>query len=524
MTMPPSNRPSSPPEATAFKPDFSEGVETGLYLALLELIDEGVIITGDETIFEVNEAACALLGHEYRGLAGQPLANLFADDAAFLNARARLLIAEETRGQLDIRMGDGTLRTFEFTAAARLRPGLHTLILRPAPKQAASTHSPHTQRTTAEQNAHNATADALWLHLAAAIDQALVVLSPTRQIAALNPAAERLFGQSRATLVHRPIVELLPLQEADFLTPAQRNVRVIATELHGAHMNVRMLPGPQPGWRLLLLSSDAAPKGSQHVELAMATQRAPARAAQVHAALTGSQLEVMFQPLVDSHSRIVAAGEALLRWHHPSQGLLDFKDIEQWVESTELVALLSDWTLQQACRLARSWPQSNRQLTVNVSTAQALRGDFVARVFHALRSQNWPAERLSLDFDEGVLQHDEGALLAILQPLKQAGIRLAIDSFAQHTVPLRHLAHLPIDALKLDPALIAGVGTDERSEALVEAICAMAKVLSLKVLARGVSSTPQQAFLAALGCDLQQGPLFGPPLSSEQFVALPERL
>ncbi|MDR2690642.1 MAG: EAL domain-containing protein [Azoarcus sp.] len=117
------------PPNEPFVPDLSEGAEIGVYLALLELIAEGLIITSDERIIDANSAACRLLGRSYRQLAGQPLADLFADERAFLDARSRLLIQGETRGCLTLALPDGQTRTLPYIAAPRLRPGIHAIIL-----------------------------------------------------------------------------------------------------------------------------------------------------------------------------------------------------------------------------------------------------------------------------------------------------------------------------------------------------------------------------------------------------------
>ncbi|MCL2875102.1 MAG: EAL domain-containing protein [Betaproteobacteria bacterium] len=112
-----------------FIPDLSEGAEVGVYLALLELIDEGLLITSDEYIIDANSAACRLLGRSYCQLAGQPLADLFADGHAFLEARERLLIRAEARGTLRLVLPDGRVHDFPYIAAPRLRPGIHAVVL-----------------------------------------------------------------------------------------------------------------------------------------------------------------------------------------------------------------------------------------------------------------------------------------------------------------------------------------------------------------------------------------------------------
>jgi EAL domain-containing protein (putative c-di-GMP-specific phosphodiesterase class I) len=121
--------PDQNPQEEPFVPDLSEGAEIGVYLALLELIAEGLIITGDERIIDVNSAACRLLERSYRQLAGQALADLFTDESAFLNARARLLIQGEARGKLALVLPDGQTREFSYIAAPRLRPGIHAIVL-----------------------------------------------------------------------------------------------------------------------------------------------------------------------------------------------------------------------------------------------------------------------------------------------------------------------------------------------------------------------------------------------------------
>ncbi|MDX5364289.1 MAG: PAS domain-containing protein, partial [Pseudazoarcus pumilus] len=171
-----------PPSHEPFIADFSEGLETGLYLALLELIDEGLIITGDEVMIDANSAACRLLERDYRQIVGKPLSELFPNERAFLEARDRLLIQGEMRGSIQIALPGGRRRDMRFIAAARLRPGMHALIL--SPDIVAEAYG----------REHAGGEDRVWPRLAAAISQALVVLDEGDRVQALNAPARAALG------------------------------------------------------------------------------------------------------------------------------------------------------------------------------------------------------------------------------------------------------------------------------------------------------------------------------------------
>ena len=423
--------PGAPHPAEAFIPDLSEGAETGVYLALLELLDEGLIITGDEIILDANSAACRLLDRDYRQIAGRPLAELFPSEEAFLAARARLFIHGERRGALEFALPRHGKTTLDFICAPRLRPGIHAILLsappaaRPA-NTAGSDFLPSAAGSSAPQHAVSASAH-------------------------------------------------------DITPPYFRTL---------AHT---------PGF------------GGEYLEHGL------------REALTRGGLALHFQPLVDARSGRICAGEALLRWEHPELGLLPFRSFIGAVNDRQLISELGDWALETACRSARNWPANQGgtgpRLTVNVSTEQLLRGDFVERVAAILHRTDLAPERLELDLDERIFEMDAAGLEATLNELAARRIRLAIDDFGRGLSSIPRLRRYPVQAVKLDPALVSGVGHDEDSEAVVEAISSLATTLGLEVYARGVDRKGQQAFLSALGCHLQQGPLFGPSLTAQAFAA-----
>jgi EAL domain-containing protein (putative c-di-GMP-specific phosphodiesterase class I) len=425
--------PSHQPAATAFVPDLSEGAETGVYLALLELIDEGLIITSDELVIDANSAACRLLGRDYRDIVARPLAALFPTEADFLDARRRLFIDGEHRGTLDFALPDHARRALDFIAAPRLRPGLHAIVL--------AAHTDAAARAPAAHSAHE-------------LDQRM--------------------RQARSTLVN-------------------------ARRVGGARSGTYLSPfDSEDGFDIESLESGLA------------------------RALAGDELKLQFQPLVDARARSLFGGEALLRWQHPERGLLPFQRFSHAIGNPELRVALDSWALTHACRSASRWPTpaagQGVRVTVNLSIERLLAPGLADTVRRALRDSGLPARLLELDLPEQTLELDNARSLETLRELRSSGVRLAIDGFGAGLSSIARLRRAAVHAVKLDPEIVRGVGKDEDSEAIVEAIGAMAGALGLEVHARGVEDRGQQAFLVALGCHLQQGALFGPPVDAQQFA------
>ena len=212
-----------------FIPDFSEGAETGLYLALFELLDEGLIITGDELVLDANSAACRLLERDYRQIAGKPLADLFPTERDFLDARARLFIQGETRGNLRVALPGDRQRDLRFVAAARIRPGIHALILSPDATVEATVDTPQ--------------GDTLWPRLAAALEQPVIVIDDWGKVAAANAPALTMLGLSRANLMGKPIESCVAIEwPASGATP----IAHLKTRTRPDAVPARVLPGPKP--------------------------------------------------------------------------------------------------------------------------------------------------------------------------------------------------------------------------------------------------------------------------------------
>jgi diguanylate cyclase len=585
--LPPSPGPSP---AEPFVADLSEGAEAGVYLALLELLDEGLLITGDEVVLDANSAACRLLGRDYRDLAGRPLANLFPDGQAFLAARARLLIEGERRGRLDFALPDGGLRTLEFNCAPRLQPGIHAIILSaPAAGADEGTDGPGLAAPHPAAGGARTFDDAPSMSMYLTSHDPLTGLANRRMlearfgdcavraagrhgsIAILRldldgfAAVNRSLGESAGDETLRRIARRLAatagpealvarersdsfivlLPEPDLPGSAEqfadRLLRAVAEpfELGGGPQRITASAGlalyPQDGRNLdtLLRNAKGALEQARrlggnccsafHTRLDGPGFDSSQLERGLRHALQADELTLHFQPLVDARSGRTRAGEALLRWRHPEFGLLPYRQFMNAVGDPRLLADVGDWVLATACHHAADWPPAHDgtrlRLTVNVSVEQLMRGDFAARVAAALRTSGLKADRLELDLDEKVLALDSPTLAATLERIAATGVRLSIDDFGRGLSSIPRLRRYPLSALKLDPELVRGVGRSEDNEAIVEAVGALAGTLGLEIYARGVENRGQQAFLCALDCHLQQGPLFGRPLAAREFAA-----
>ncbi len=242
-------------------------------------------------------------------------------------------------------------------------------------------------------------------------------------------------------------------------------------------------------------------------------------------ALERRELRLHWQPSVDVRTGAVAGLECLLRWQHPERGLLGPEEFLALAEETWEIVPIGHWVLQEACRQARRWidlPQVHSMtLAVNLSARQLTRPELPARIAAALRASGLHSSALCLDVSEGALMEDLDAGLAALEALRRSGIRVALDNFGTGHAALGDLKHLPVDALKLDPSYVAGLGSDPHDAAIAGAVIGLAHALGLQAVAEGVETREQLDALEALDCDLVQGYFFSRPLSAN---AMGERL
>jgi EAL domain-containing protein (putative c-di-GMP-specific phosphodiesterase class I) len=239
-------------------------------------------------------------------------------------------------------------------------------------------------------------------------------------------------------------------------------------------------------------------------------------------AVAQGQLRLHYQAQVDANRRIVGV-EALLRWHHPRQGILLPDMFLPLAEQTGLILGIGDWVVEQACAQLAAWarrPASRGlRLSVNVSARQFRHEEFTAHLDTALRRHGAVPQRLRLEVRETVLQADPVVALARMNAARQLGVGFAIDGFGISLSSISHLRRLPIEQIKISPALISTLPDDAHDEAVVRTIVCIARELRLATLACGVETEDQRGCLEAMGCLNWQGHLFGHPVPLAEFEA-----
>jgi diguanylate cyclase (GGDEF)-like protein/PAS domain S-box-containing protein len=277
----------------------------------------------------------------------------------------------------------------------------------------------------------------------------------------------------------------------------------------------------------LLANADAAldrAKGERGAVRFFATemdQRLRGRRALQHElgfALAKGELGLHFQPQASIKGKIIGF-EALLRWSRGSGGFVPPGEFIPLAEENGLIVPIGEWALRKACREAASW-SAPLQIAVNLSPIQFQHGDLPAVVHAALLESGLSPGRLELEITEGVVLGDSSRALSILRRLKTLGVRIAMDDFGTGYSSLSYLQSFPFDKIKIDRAFISNLEGSTHSAAIVTAVIGLARGLGLPVLAEGVETQSQLAFLAREACDEVQGYLIGKPRPIEDYSAL----
>jgi diguanylate cyclase (GGDEF)-like protein/PAS domain S-box-containing protein len=243
-------------------------------------------------------------------------------------------------------------------------------------------------------------------------------------------------------------------------------------------------------------------------------------------AIAERQFRVYYQPVIQLDSRSIVSFEALLRWDHPSQGLISPYRFIEAAEDSGILVSLGHWLMLQACRQLREW-ESNHftgqslNVTVNLSARQFADARLVNDIQDALRETGVDPSRLQLEMTESVAAVDPTLTITLLSHLKHMGIGVILDDFGIGSSSLRALWQFPVDALKIDRSLVRDMHMDRSASDIVETIVMLARKMNLKVIAEGIETARQLDRLRELGCQYGQGYYFSQPLdakSAQQFL------
>jgi diguanylate cyclase (GGDEF)-like protein/PAS domain S-box-containing protein len=243
-------------------------------------------------------------------------------------------------------------------------------------------------------------------------------------------------------------------------------------------------------------------------------------------ALEREELVVHYQPVMEIRSGRIIGAEALLRWQHPERGLVGPDEFIPLAEETGLIVPIGEWVLRKACSQARAWQDAglgSLRVTVNLSARQVEHPGLVELVAEVLGETRLPPHRLHLELTEGAVMRHVESVISTLSELRALGVGISVDDFGTGYSSLGYLKRFPIDTIKIDRSFVRDVTTDQNDAAIITTVIAMARSLNLRVIAEGVETDAQLAFLRENECHEFQGYLLSPPVIPAEFEELTRR-
>lgn len=241
----------------------------------------------------------------------------------------------------------------------------------------------------------------------------------------------------------------------------------------------------------------------------------------LHKALDNDEFTLYYQPQINSRTNKLIGVEALIRWIHPSMGIVSPAEFIPVAEETGLIVPIGEWVLRTACQQVKAWHNSGFRsivVSVNLSARQFEKQNLVELVKEILAETNLDPQFLELELTENLIIKNTEATLDTMEKLRELGIKISIDDFGTGYSSLRYLKSFPINTLKIDRSFVHDLILDTANAAITNTIITLADNLSLNVIAEGVETEDQRNFLCSKGCFLMQGYMFSPPIKAEDFI------
>jgi diguanylate cyclase (GGDEF)-like protein len=233
-------------------------------------------------------------------------------------------------------------------------------------------------------------------------------------------------------------------------------------------------------------------------------------------ALPSGEFELYYQPVVNLASKEISGFEALIRWNHPSKGMISPADFIPLAEEIGFIVPMGEWVIRQACATAAQWPD-NLHVAVNISAIQFRSPGLMQVIVSALTASGLAPTRLEIEITESVLLHNKEATLAVLHQLRALGIRIAMDDFGTGYSSLTYLQSFPFDKIKIDRSFVKNITENSSSLTIVRAVAALANGMGMTATAEGVETAEQLHSIASEGCTEMQGFLFSKPLPAAEI-------
>ncbi|HVM07712.1 MAG TPA: EAL domain-containing protein [Acidimicrobiales bacterium] len=245
---------------------------------------------------------------------------------------------------------------------------------------------------------------------------------------------------------------------------------------------------------------------------------------EIRTALERGEFRLFYQPQIRLESREIVGVEALIRWEHPTRGLLSPAAFIDIAEESHLIEPIGQWVIEEACRQLGEWrkqfPERRLVVSVNLSARQLSNNALPEMVLAAIRAAGIPPASLCLEITESMLMEDAEGAVAILRRLKETGVQIALDDFGTGYSSLAYLKRFPLEQLKVDRSFVAGLGRDPEDFVIVSAVVNLARSLGVEVVAEGVENERHVAELETIGCELAQGYLWSPPIPPSSIAPM----